>query len=98
MVSPEILGEIGRLRVKFHPKFQVKTALPSFHNLGSVWDPQLSMDKHVSKVCSSTFYHLRNIASIRKCLTTEVSEGNCSSFWGKLAMTYLGTSTEHSGG
>ncbi len=43
---------------------------PSDHatNLGSVWDPQLSMDKHVSKVHSSTFYHFRNIASIRKYL------------------------------
>ncbi len=43
-------------------------------NLGSVWDPQLSMEKHVSKVCSSTFYHLRNIAAIRKYLSKPQTE------------------------
>ncbi len=43
-------------------------------NLGSIWDPQLSMEKHVSKVCSSTFYHLRNIAAIRKYLSKPQTE------------------------
>ncbi len=43
-------------------------------NLGSLWDNEMSMDKHISKICSSTFHHLRNIASIRKYLTKKQTE------------------------
>ncbi len=43
-------------------------------NLGSVWDNELTMEKHISKICSSTFIHLRNIAGIRKYLTSKQTE------------------------
>jgi len=35
-------------------------------NLGVTLDTHLTMQKHIGKVCSSAFYHLRKIAKIRK--------------------------------
>ena len=41
---------------------------PVVRNLGSWFDSQLSMSTHISKLCSSTFFHLHNISRIRKFL------------------------------
>ena len=38
-------------------------------NLGSWFDSQLSMSTHISKLCSSVFFHLHNISRIRKFLS-----------------------------
>ena len=38
-------------------------------NLGSWFDSQLSMSTHISKLCSSAFFHLHNISRIRKFLS-----------------------------
>ncbi len=43
-------------------------------NLGSLWDNEMKMDKHISRICSSTFHHLRNIAGIRRYLTKKQTE------------------------
>ena len=40
-------------------------------NLGSWFDSQLSMSTHISKLCSSAFFHLPNISRIRKFLSPE---------------------------
>ena len=40
-------------------------------NIGVVFDETLSLDKHVSSVCKSALFHLRNIAKIRMYLTSE---------------------------
>ena len=42
---------------------------PVVKNLGSWFDSQLSMSTHISKLCSSAFFHLRNISRIRKFLS-----------------------------
>ena len=42
---------------------------PVVRNLGSWFDSQLSMSTHISKLCSSAFFHLRNISRIRKFLS-----------------------------
>ena len=42
---------------------------PVVRNLGSWFDSQLSMSTHISKLCSSAFFHLHNISSIRKFLS-----------------------------
>ena len=42
---------------------------PVFRNLGSWFDSQLSMSTHISKLCSSAFFHLHNISRIRKFLS-----------------------------
>ncbi len=38
-------------------------------NLGAGFDSDMSMRHHVSLICRSGFYHLRNIARIKKCLS-----------------------------
>ena len=38
-------------------------------NLGSWFDSQLSMSTHIRNLCSSAFFHLHNISSIRKFLS-----------------------------
>ena len=38
-------------------------------NLGVTFDETLSFEEHVKPVCSSSFFHLRNISRIRKYLT-----------------------------
>ena len=44
---------------------------PVVKNLGSWFDSQLSMSTHISKLCSSAFFHLHNISRIRKFLSRE---------------------------
>ena len=44
---------------------------PVVRNLGSGFHSQLSVSTHISKLCSSAFFHLRNISRIRKFLSPE---------------------------
>ena len=44
---------------------------PVVRNLGSWFDSQLSMSAHISKLCTSAFFHLHNISCIRKFLSPE---------------------------
>ena len=43
-------------------------------NLGVVFDDTMSFKTHITDVCKSSFYHLRNISRIRKYLTPEATE------------------------
>ena len=43
-------------------------------NLGAVFDPNMNMSAHVSKVIKSANYHLRNIGKIRKFLNTDTTK------------------------
>ena len=40
-------------------------------NLGALFDENLTMDKHIAKVCGSGYSHLHNIRAVRKYLTHE---------------------------
>ena len=46
----------------------------SVRNLGAWFDVHLSMSTHISKVCSTAFFHLHNIRRIRKFLSRETVE------------------------
>ena len=46
-----------------------KTPSPTGRNIGVIFDTEMSMVVHVKHVCCKSYYHLRNIASIRSCLT-----------------------------
>lgn len=46
----------------------------SCRNLGVIFDSHLDFKLHVSSVCRSSFYHLRNIGSVRRYLTTDACE------------------------
>jgi hypothetical protein len=43
-------------------------------DLGVVFDAVFSMEKHIKEVCKSTYYHLFNIARVRKCLDQKTAE------------------------
>lgn len=43
-------------------------------NLGVIFDKHLNMANHVSLICKSSFYHLRRISQIRKCLSVKTAE------------------------
>ena len=43
-------------------------------NLGAVFDANMNMSAHVSKVIKSANYHLRNIGKIRKFLNTDTTK------------------------
>ena len=42
----------------------------SVKSLGVILDSKLTLETHVNNVCRGAYYHLRNIARIRKCLDT----------------------------
>jgi hypothetical protein len=45
----------------------------SARNIGVIFDNTLSMHTHVNSVCKAAFYHLRNIARIRKFLSVKTT-------------------------
>ena len=46
-------------------------ATSSARSLGVTFDEHMSLNVHVSSICKSSFYHLRNLARIRKYLTKD---------------------------
>ena len=46
---------------------------PAARNIGAVFDSKMSMVCHVKYTCRIAYYHLRNIASIRSCLTQKTA-------------------------
>ena len=43
-------------------------------NLGTIWDSEMSMERHVNNICKLGFFQLRKIAHLRKYLNTEATE------------------------
>ena len=46
---------------------------PSARNIGVVFDAEMSMACHVHQTCRVCYYHLKNVASIRSCLTEQAA-------------------------
>ena len=46
------------------------TASNSASNLGIKFDNNLCMDEHAKRICQNMYFHIRNVNSIRKILTT----------------------------
>ena len=44
---------------------------PSTRNIGVVFDSTMNFEKHISEICKSAFFHIRNISPTRKYLSTE---------------------------
>jgi hypothetical protein len=55
---------------------------PSTHarNIGVIFDTHLTMARHINNICKSSFYHLRNIAKIRKFISFQTTETLVHSF------------------
>ena len=43
----------------------------SARNLGVIFDKSIKLDYHISSVCKSTYFHLRNIGSLRNILSND---------------------------
>ena len=54
------------LRVGGHPDHTLRY-------LGTTLDKHLNMTAHLSQVCLSCYFHLRNTGRIRQCLTNEAA-------------------------
>ncbi len=46
----------------------------SVRNLGVIFDNNLSFDSHVSSICKTAFYHLKNISKLRRMLSMSNAE------------------------
>ena len=46
----------------------------SARNIGVIFDSHVNLEKHVMNTCKMAFYHLRNIARIRNCLSQDDAE------------------------
>ena len=43
-------------------------------NIGIIFYSHVNLEKHVMNTCKTAFYHLRNIAKIRNCLSLDNAE------------------------
>ena len=43
-------------------------------NIGVIFDFHVNLEKHIMNTCKTAFYHLRNIAKIRNCLSQDNAE------------------------
>ena len=43
-------------------------------NIGVIFDSHINLEKHVMNTCKMAFYHLRNKARIRNCLSQDDAE------------------------
>lgn len=50
------------------------TPVTSVRNLGAIFDSKVCMKKHISSVCKSVSFHLRNIGRVRKYLSCKAVE------------------------
>ena len=44
---------------------------PSARNIGVVFDSTMNFEKHISEICKSAFFHIRNISQVRRYLSVE---------------------------
>ena len=43
-------------------------------NLGAIFDSTMGYERHISEICKSAFYHIRNISHVRRYLNAESTE------------------------
>ena len=62
------------------PFHEISVACETFHsqqnarNIGTMFDSYFCFNEHVTNICKSSFYHLRNISYIRKYLSATTTE------------------------
>ena len=56
------------------------TPSSSARNIGTIFDSTMNLEKQVKAICKSGFYHLQNIAKIRKCLNFETTKKLVNAF------------------
>ena len=66
----------------------------SVRNLGVQFDAEMTMESHVTAVCRSAIFHLRNISRIKRYLTAPATEQICHKQIGDWQCTALSTASE----
>jgi len=67
-------------RKKFSEKFPITildhetSPAVSARNLGVIFDSELKFDQHVTQICKSCFYHIRDMRRIRRHLTSKTAK------------------------
>ena len=75
-----ILIDTKAQRDKFKKYFPTKlldqdvTPTDSARNVGEEFDKDFNFKKHISKVCRSCYYHIRDLRRLRRCLTAAVTK------------------------
>ena len=74
----------GHSKISRDNKLKVGTALippsSSARNLGVIFDDHMNMEDHVTNICRSAHFHLRNIGAIRNFLTDDAAAQLVHSF------------------
>ena len=78
--SPHNSKELNSLSLGIKIGNETITTSKTVRNLGVVMDPIFNMDDHITSVCQSCYFHLRNIGSIRRYLDEEVAAQIIHSF------------------
>ena len=76
--SPYNAKEINGLKIKIGDE-TISTS-KSVRNLGVVFDCIFNMENHITSVCQSCYFHLRNIGTIRPYLNNEIAAQIIHSF------------------
>lgn len=76
--SPHNKKEINGLKIKIGEETIISSA--SVRNLGVVFDCVFNMQDHITSVCQSCYFHLRNIGSIRRYLNNDTAAQIIHSF------------------
>ena len=76
--SPHNKSEINGLKIKIGEESIASSK--SVRNLGVIMDCVFNMQDHITSVCQSCYFHLRNIGSIRRYLTNETAAQIIHSF------------------
>ena len=76
--SPHNNNEINALNIKIGDETII--ASKSARNFGVVFDSVFNMERHITSVCQSCYFHLRNIGAIRRYLNMEIAAQIIHSF------------------
>ena len=76
--SPHNSKEVNQLSIKIGNETIVTTK--SVRNLGFIMDSVFNMNDHITSICKSSYFHLRNIGAIRPYLTSEIAAQVIHSF------------------
>ena len=68
--SPHNSTEINHLKIKIGEETVTSS---SARNLGVVFDSLFNMETHITSVCQSCYFHLRNIGTIRPFLNNDIA-------------------------
>ena len=68
--SPQLKWDLSGLSVNVGER--INTQSSKMRDLGVIFDQFLNFDDHITAICRSTYFHIRNIGKIRNLLSYDV--------------------------